>query len=217
MPPTNARAVRIRGGGCATSKPVEAKDVMAVADTGKSSNEVAQPGALSSAEAPKAFVQELDLPGTPMQTTESPTGPLAMDTVLLLSELGPIKAFATVDAKWTCSSSEASVTLAPGVVVVVAKGKSTTRYAVTDAIEDAEIENEDFGEATAHELPDGGWLFEAVNDPEPGHPMRFDVSSRRVIGGKAYTAVASVGTLAHQAMASEFCRRLTTSAAPADV
>ena len=46
--------------------------------------------------------------------------------------------------------------------------------------------------------------------------MRLDVSARRVIGGKAYTAKASVGTVAHQAMASEFCRRLTTSAPDPD-
>ena len=120
-----------------------------------------------------------------------------------------IKAFATADATVACSPGEARVSLAPGVVVVIAKAKSTTRHAVADAVEDAEVENDDFGEATPHELPDGGWLLEAVNDPEPGLPMRFDVSARRVIGGQAYTAMASVGTLAHQAMASEFCRKLT--------
>lgn len=116
---------------------------------------------------------------------------------------------AEVLARCTVSTVDTSVTLSPGVDVVIAQAVATTRHDVMDAISDAEIEMDDWGEATVtSNLPDGGWLFEAVNDPEPGEPMRFIVAARLVLGGKAYTAAASVDTLAQQKDVSAFCRQL---------
>lgn len=214
--PSFASAERSSNGvlpmGCARSKDVHgAVPPIKVHTHTQASEESAGVSAIASN---SAFVQNLDLPA-PTKSTATPDA--ALDRVLLLSELGPIKAIATADSTCTCSKSEARVTLVPGVVVAIAKAKPTTRYEVVDAVEDAQVEMDDFGEATGvHELPDGGWMFEAVNDPEPGQPLRFDVSARRVIGGKAYTAMASVGTVAHQAMAADFCRWLTTSEANDD-
>jgi hypothetical protein len=237
--------IRLRGGGCARSKPAEFQDVARlnaqkpssmhenvaanqVVTTALHANDEASrqrgaplvrisirpsarsdhdPGGESTTAA--VFVQTLNPPAAAATPENAGTAP--KEKVLLLPEPWPMKAVTTADATVACSSSEARVSLAPGVVVVIDRAKSTTRHAVADAIEDAEVENDDFGEATPHELPGGGWLFEAVNDPEPGLPIRFDVSARLVIDGQAYTAMASVGTLAHQAMASEFCRRLTSS------
>ena len=90
-------------------------------------------------------------------------------------------------------------------VAIVRKADATTRYDVADAIEDHQVETEDFESAEPHKLPCGGWLFTASNDSF----NRFHVCARRRLGAKIgtdYTVQIVVHTLAQQAKAAAFCR-----------
>ena len=165
----------------------------------------ASTGTALSAEAAEQIRRKFDRGDGLLDADALARGLAASATIALdLHPLGPIRAHVPPGTSCACTSTEAVITFA-GYVAVVRKAEAVTRYDVADAIEDHQVETEDFESANAHQLPCGGWLFTASNDSF----NRFHVSARRRLGarvGTDYTVQAVVHTLAQQEKAVAFCR-----------